>query len=525
MANALSQAPSVSMKTVSPFTWLGCGLLVLAAVRASEPEFKPIFNGRDLSGWQGDPALWSVRDGAITGTTTPETRLTHNTFLVWTNGLLDDFELRLQYRIVGGNSGIQYRSVVAEQGRFGPIVGGYQADLEAGKSYSGILYEERGRGILALRGEVVRLSADPADPKKHKKEVLGSLGSSQELQAVIRPEDWNEYRIIARGHRLQHFINGRLMVDVTDEHAAAARRSGVLAFQLHVGPPMTVQFKDVEFKRLKLGDRKKIVLTAGVPSHGPGEHEHNAGILLLNKCLQSHPGILTTYYLNGWPKDPTAYDNADAILIYCDGGGGHPFVLGDHLRIIGEKVRNGAGLGCLHYAVEVPKDRGGPEFLQWIGGYFETHWSVNPHWFAEFKTLPSHPVTRGVKPFGIQDEWYYHMRFVDGLRGVTPILSALPPESTLNRPDGPHSGNPHVRAVVKERKEPQHVMWVYERPDGGRGFGFTGGHFHKNWGHDDFRKLVLNAIVWMAHAEVPPEGVTSTVTPEQLQANLDPKGR
>jgi type 1 glutamine amidotransferase len=153
------------------------------------------------------------------------------------------------------------------------------------------------------------------------------------------------------------------------------------------------------------------------------------------------------------------------------------------------------------------------------------HWSVNPHWFAEFKALPKHPVTNGVKPFGAQDEWYYHMRFPEGMKGVTPILTALPPESTLSREDGPHSGNPGVRKAVLEQKEPQHVMWVYDRPDGGRGFGFTGGHFHKNWGGDDFRKVVLNAILWMAHADVPSDGVQSAVTPEELKVNLDPKGR
>jgi len=171
------------------------------------------------------------------------------------------------------------------------------------------------------------------------------------------------------------------------------------------------------------------------------------------------------------------------------------------------------------------KEKGGAEFLRWIGGYFEMHWSVNPFWDADFKSLPTHPVTRGVKPFAARDEWYYHMRFAEGMKGVTPILSALPPEETLDRPDGPHSGNPHVRAAVKDRKEPQHLMWVYDRPDGGRGFGFTGGHSHKTWGDDNFRKVVLNAIVWIAQVEVPANGVQSVVTPDDLKANLDPKGR
>jgi len=176
----------------------------------------------------------------------------------------------------------------------------------------------------------------------------------------------------------------------------------------------------------------------------------------------------------------------------------------------------------LHYAVEPTKENGEKEFLDWIGGAFEINWSVNPHWDAEFKTLPKHPITRGVNPFKIRDEWYFHMRFRDGMEGVTPILSAIAPESTMDRPDGPHSGNPAMREAVK-RGEPQHVAWAYERADGGRGFGFTGAHFHDNWANDDFRKLVLNAILWVAKVDVPKSGVKSHVTAEMLDQNLDAK--
>ncbi|MBI5383828.1 MAG: DUF1080 domain-containing protein [Verrucomicrobia bacterium] len=221
-----------------------------APAQAAEAGFQSLFNGKDLTGWSGNPDLWSVQDGAITGVTKADPKLTHNTFLVWTNGTTEDFELRLSYRIVKGNSGIQYRSKVADQGKFGPIVGGYQADFEAGKTYSGILYEERGRGILALRGEKVVLKADSANPKKHKKEVVGQLGKSEDIQKQIKDEDWNDYVIIAKGNHLQHFINGVPTVDVLDEHEAGAAKSGVLALQIHVGPPMTVQFRNVRIKTL-----------------------------------------------------------------------------------------------------------------------------------------------------------------------------------------------------------------------------------------------------------------------------------
>jgi hypothetical protein len=147
---------------------------------------------------------------------------------------------------------------------------------------------------------------------------------------------------------------------------------------------------------------------------------------------------------------------------------------------------------------------------------------VNPTWLPQFKPLPKHAITRGVKPFSVSDEWYFHMRFRDGMKGVLPILSAVPPESTMDRSDGPHEGNPAVREAV-QRGEPQVVAWACERPGGGRGFGFTGSHYHRNWGNDDFRKLVLNAILWTAKVEVPTAGVECKVTDADLGQNLDSK--
>src|SRR5262245_61750138 len=155
---------------------------------------------------------------------------------------------------------------------------------------------------------------------------------------------------------------------------------------------------------------KKIVLIAGSQSHGAGEHEFKAGCLLLEKCLSHVPGVRAVVHLNGWPADESIFDGAAAIMIYADGGGGHPAIQRDHLQKLGKLMDLGIGLACVHYAVEVPKDNGGPEFLKWIGGYFETYYSVNPTWEADFKQLPGHPITRGVKPFKVRDEWYYHMR-------------------------------------------------------------------------------------------------------------------
>jgi hypothetical protein len=221
------------------------------------PKGEELFNGKDLTFWEGNKAFWSVKDGAITGKTTAENPLKHNTFLVWTGGTVRDFELTLKYKIEGGNSGIQYRSKVYPPGEQGPIVGGYQGDFEAGKTYSGILYDERGRGILAKRGEktVIEMQQkDPADPKSQdfKVKVVGSVGDSNAIQAAIKDNDWNEYRIVAKGNHLQHFINGKQTVDVIDEYPRAPKE-GVLALQIHQGPPMTVQFKEIYLKTGKIG--------------------------------------------------------------------------------------------------------------------------------------------------------------------------------------------------------------------------------------------------------------------------------
>ena len=269
---------------------------------------------------------------------------------------------------------------------------------------------------------------------------------------------------------------------------------------------------------------KKILLLAGPPSHGPGEHEHRAGCLLLKSCLDRVPGVSAVVYSNGWPKDPAVFEGAATVVLYSDGGGGHPALQDDRLQQLDRLMKKGVGLVCIHYATEPTLEKGEQEFIDWIGGCFEIDRSVNPHWDANFKELPKHPITRGVEPFNINDEWYFNMRFREGMKGVHPILTAVPPQSTMSRKDGPHEGNPEVRKAV-ERGEPQHVAWAAERPGGGRGFGFTGAHFHRNWGNPNFRKIVLNAIVWTAKMEVPASGIASEVTPAELEQNLDPKGR
>jgi type 1 glutamine amidotransferase len=265
------------------------------------------------------------------------------------------------------------------------------------------------------------------------------------------------------------------------------------------------------------GNRKKIVLIPGHDSHGVGEHEHLGGCILLAELLNKNvPGVLAVVTEQGWPKDTTILDDADAIVMYSDGGESHMAI--PHLAHLDRLMNKGVGLLNLHYAVEVPKGVVGDYFKKWVGGYFETDWSVNPFWVAKYTSFPRVPITNGVKPFETKDEWYYHMRFVDNDKNLVPILVALPPPSSLDRKDGPHEGNPAVRDAVINKKEPQVMAWAYTRANGGRGFGLTGAHVHDNWMNDDFRKLVLNAIVWTAQMAVPENGVSSA-TP--TKARLD----
>ncbi len=184
-------------------------------------------------------------------------------------------------------------------------------------------------------------------------------------------------------------------------------------------------------------------------------------------------------------------------------------------------AKRGVGVGFIHYAVEVPKEKGGKELQEWIGGHYEHLFSCNPMWSPEFKTFPDHPITRGVQPFSILDEWYMHMRFRPEMQGVTPLLVATPSDKVRKGPyvypQGPYDH------IVAGSGQPEVLMWCTERKDGGRGFGFTGGHYTKNWGNESFRKVVLNALLWISKVEVPKNGVESSVAPPELAANLDMK--
>lgn len=262
-------------------------------------------------------------------------------------------------------------------------------------------------------------------------------------------------------------------------------------------------------------------------------HEFNAGVQLLVDCLKNVPDLNVKYVLNGWPKNDRIFAGADAVVFYMDGGGRHEIVQenGRRLKLIDEWVKNGVGIGCMHYGVEVVADQAGQELKRWIGGHYENMFSCNPIWEPHFAVLPDHAITRGVKPFQISDEWYFNMRFIADIPGDVPaeadgikffpILLATPSDDVRDGPyvypKGPYA---HIEANSGRSEA---TMWAVERSDGGRGFGFTGGHFHDNWSNDDFRKVVLNGMLWIAKANVPADGVQSKLQPGQIDENLDPK--
>jgi hypothetical protein len=211
-------------------------------------DMKQLFNGKDLTGWEGNTELWTFKDGVVRGETTAEKQTKGNTFLIWRGGTLGDFELRLSFRIDHdhpghGNSGVQYRSKQVESDANKWVVSGYQAEVENAPGKVGFLYHERGRGYLCNVGEKVEIGDDA------KPQVVGKLGDKDAIGKTFKKADWNDYVIIAKGNRLVHYLNGIQTVDVTDNDMKNRALSGLLALQIHAGPPMLVEFKNVRLKQ------------------------------------------------------------------------------------------------------------------------------------------------------------------------------------------------------------------------------------------------------------------------------------
>ena len=253
-------------------------------------------------------------------------------------------------------------------------------------------------------------------------------------------------------------------------------------------------------------DPVQIVFVPGERSHGYGMHEHRAGLLLVERSLKQHWPELRTVVMDKdvWP-DAAVLADADALVMACEGS---KHVALSHLGEVDELAERGLGIAMIHYAVEPPEGPPAEAVRRWIGGNHEKGWSINPDWAAAFSDFPDHPAANGLEPFAVYDEWYFHMRFAPDRQGITPILETHPQMSTLLRNDGPSSNNADVAASVLGGDR-HAVAWAYERPGGGRGFGFTGAHHHHNYRDDNFRKAVLNGVAWAAGLDIPPGGVES----------------
>ncbi len=245
---------------------------------------------------------------------------------------------------------------------------------------------------------------------------------------------------------------------------------------------------------------KLVCFIADGPSHGFGEHEYTAGSILLAKRLErNHPEIRTKIYRNGWPEGDHSLREAASIVFFTDGGKDKHPVIG-HMDEFERLYEQGTGIVNLHWSVKVPTGKPGQIFLNIMGGYYEAGYSKNPEWTLHQKNVPNHPITKGINSLKIHDEWYYKMRFRKNGKEIHPII------------------------FDSDRKK-RVTAWTSHGPNSRRSFSFTGAHYHKNWAHDMFRKVVLNATVWTAHASIPNQGITSrTPTVKELERNQDEDG-
>jgi hypothetical protein len=251
----------------------------------------------------------------------------------------------------------------------------------------------------------------------------------------------------------------------------------------------------------------KIVLVAGPPSHKSGEHEFFAGCAVLAGLVRQTPGVFPVI-VRDWPKDPKTFEGARTIVFFTDGGGDQPTIKGDHPAQLQKLLEKGVGIVHLHAIIDYPKDMG-DRARSWLGGCYEPGYSRRAHWVASFKEFPEHAVTRGVKPFTVDDGWLTRSRFVEKMKGVTPLLRTVPPTTKL--PPGAKPGDDAI------------VSWCYDRPDGGRSFVFTGCHLHRSWGEEGYRRLLVNAILWTAKVDVPKSGAKVDLDSADLNRWLDRK--
>jgi type 1 glutamine amidotransferase len=246
----------------------------------------------------------------------------------------------------------------------------------------------------------------------------------------------------------------------------------------------------------------KIVILAGSFSKGGGEHEYFAGSALLFNLLKQTPGVAPVLAAEGWPKNEKIFDNAKTIVFYMDGGGKQPILQPGRLELIEKLAAKGVGIVHLHQIIDYPKTHT-DRMLPLIGGVWVPGAGARGHWDGDFAQFIDHPISRGVAPFKENDGFIYKLKFIDGLKGITPLLRTTPPKATL-----------------KDTEDI--VSWAFQRPDHGRSFVFTGCHLQSSWGLEGMRRFVVNGILWSAGLDIPASGAPVALDPADLQKHLDP---
>jgi len=273
---------------------------------------------------------------------------------------------------------------------------------------------------------------------------------------------------------------------------------------------LTSEQAQVPLEELPKTDAAKIVLLAGTPSNKPGQHEYFAGCALMREWLKDIPGVAPVMVAEGWPKNEAVLEGAKCVVLYMDGGTKLSFLEPARWARMQALVDAGTGLVILHQGIDCPAEKAA-DFKKWFGAVFQSDIGCRGHWDVKFESVPEHAVTRGLTPFELlKDGWLYNLHFAE--QGVTPVLACAMPDSSRKSEDAKaHAGRAET------------VAWTFERPDGGRSFGFTGCDLHANWAEANQRKLVLNGILWSAKVEVPKNGWDSATTPEALKSNWDRK--
>lgn len=446
------------------------GLLLVMFVTqssAQDTNWKSLFNGTDLSGW-------TANDFAGAG----EVRVEDGKIIIGTGVAL---------------TGIKKKEA--------PYKSNYEVLIEAmrvdgGDFFCGLTFPVKDSHATLIvggwGGSLVGFSS-----------VDSMDASENEFTQYMRFDEkkWYSIRLRVTDSRIQAWIDGERMIDAGIEGRKISMRAGEIEDSVPFGIATFQTTAAIRAIKIRQTPERipRVAMIAGKKSHGPGEHEYKKGIdLLAARLAQEREFIDVAVYYDGWPTDDERLKQADTIVLYTDGADhnerDHPLLLGGRVKYLDSLLDKGAGLACLHYSLFVPKEKAGDKFLEWIGGYFdyESGDAANK-WYSKIETRefkvslanPEHPISRGVEPFTIREEFYSKMRFPDRKEGLNPIATLDPEKKDLE----------------------QVVGWAYERADKGRGFGYTGGHFLKNLEDPNVQRLLLNAILWTAKAdpEKPPK--------------------